>query len=79
MIGTIADPEVTYLLDCRVCEVSVGHQYVLHLLDDLIEDIGVDRADFVLLLSDAAGYMTAAGKVLKDMYPQQKGWRIAVT
>ena len=37
LIGSIVDPEKTYLLNCRVCEVSADHQYVVHLVDDVFK------------------------------------------
>lgn len=69
LVGAIDDPENTYLVDCRVCEVSADSQYVVRLIDDILKSLAVAREDFALLLSDAARYMTAAGKLLKALYP----------
>jgi len=69
LIGSIDDPTKTFMVDCRVCEVSADCQYVVHLVDDVLKSLDVDRNDFALLLSDAARYMTAAGNVLKVLYP----------
>ena len=70
LVGTIDNPEKTYLLDCRICNTNANHQYVVHLIDNLLREFAVEREDFCLLLSDAARYMTAAGNVLKELYPR---------
>jgi hypothetical protein len=69
LIGTLDNPEKTYIVDCRVCEVSVDQHYVVRLVDDVLKSLNVEREDFALLLSDAARYMTAAGNTLKILYP----------
>lgn len=56
-------------MDCRICDVTVNHQYVVHMIDDLLREYDVQRNNFSLLLSDAARYMTAAGNLLKELYP----------
>ena len=38
--------------------------------DDAIRTLQTDRDNFVLLLTDAARYMTAAGHVVKQTYPR---------
>ena len=38
--------------------------------DDAIRTLQTDRDNFVLLLTDAARYMTAAGRVVKQTYPR---------
>ena len=39
-------------------------------IDDAIRTLQTDRNNFVLLLTDAARYMTAAGRVVKQTYPK---------
>ena len=51
------------------------HQYVVHLFDNLLKEYFIERNNLCLLLSDAARYMTAAGNVLKELYP----WLLHVT
>ena len=51
-----SNPGKTYLLDCRVQNNNVNHQYVIHLLDNLLRDFQIERQDFCLLLSDATKY-----------------------
>ena len=38
--------------------------------DDAIRTLQTDRDNFVLLLTDAARYMTAAGRAVKQTYPR---------
>ena len=45
-----------------------NHQTVLRAVDDAIRCLQTDRDNFVLLLTDAARYMTAAGRVAKQTY-----------
>jgi len=70
LIGTVSNPDKTYLLDCRVQDGTVNHQYVVHLVDNLLRNFQVERHNFCLLLSDAARYMVSAGNVLKELYPR---------
>lgn len=69
LVGILEKPEVTYLYDCRQLEGNINHQTVCHAIDDVVKDLNVHRNNFLLLLSDAARYMTLAGKTLKSMYP----------
>ena len=39
-------------------------------VDDAIRTLQTDRVNFVLLLTDAARFMTAAGRVVKQTYPR---------
>ena len=39
-------------------------------VDDAIRTLQTDRNNFVLLLADAARYMTVAGRVIKQTYPK---------
>lgn len=47
----------------------MNQQAIIHTVDDVMKTLGADRGRFVLLLSDAARYMTAAGRMLKSLYP----------
>lgn len=70
LVGNIEEPDKIFLFDCRVCNTKSDHHYVVHLVDDVIKSLEIDRHSFVLLLSDAARYMTAAGSLLKVLYPE---------
>ena len=39
-------------------------------IDDAVHSLGVARENFCLLLTDAARYITAAGVLLKKLYPR---------
>ena len=68
LVGDIEKPETTYLLHCKILDASPNQQTVIHAVDDAIRTLQTKRDDFVLLLTDAARYMTAAGRVVKQTY-----------
>ena len=70
LVGDIEQPETTYLLHCKTLDASPNQQSVIHAVDDAIRTLETDRDNFVLLLTDAARYMTAAGRVVKQTYPR---------
>ena len=70
LVGDIEQPETTYLLYCMILDASPNQQTVVHAIDDAIRTLQTDRNNFVLLLTDAARYMTAAGRVVKKTYPK---------
>ena len=51
------------------CSVHYALQ-LCRMTDDAIRTLQTDRDNFVLLLTDAARYMTAAGRVVKQTYPR---------
>ena len=62
-------PETTYVLDCSIVE-TVNQQVVTVKIDDALKKLDIQRHNFVLLLSDAARYMTACTAALKLLYPR---------
>ena len=58
LVGDINVPEKTYLLDCSVVE-TVNQNVMCAKIDDCLRNLDIPRENFVLLLSDAASYMTA--------------------
>ena len=70
LVGDTEQPETTYLLHCKIFDASPNQQTVVHAVDDAIRTLQTDRNSFVLLLTDAAKYMTAAGRVVKQTYPK---------
>ena len=70
LVGDVEQPETTYLLHCKILDASPNQQTVVHAIDDTICTLQTDRVNFVILLTDAARYMTAAGHVVKQMYPR---------
>ena len=67
VIGDLAVPEKTYLLDCSEVE-TANQQVIAAKIDDALRKINIPRAKFVLLLSDAASYMMAVTAALKILY-----------
>ena len=70
LIGTISKPEVTYLIECRPLLTSLNAQEVSRIIDEILKQFSIQRERFLLLISDAARYMTAAGRNLKVFYPK---------
>ena len=70
LVVNVESPEKTFLLHCKQLPASVNSQTVIHAVDDAIKTLQSDRSNFVLLLSDAVRYMTAAGCLLKKIYPR---------
>lgn len=69
LIGDIKVPETTYVVDCSVVE-TVNQQVVIAKIDDALKKMDIPRNNFLLLLSDAARYMTSCTATLKLLYPQ---------
>ena len=69
LAGDVDAPEKTYLVDCSVTE-TVNQSIICTKLDDCLKKIDIPRNNFLLLLSDAATYMTAATTTLKVLYPR---------
>ena len=70
LVGDIEVPETTYLLHCKILSTSPNQQTIVHAVDDAIRTLQANRNNFVLLLTDAARYMTAAGRLVKGIYPK---------
>jgi len=69
LIGDISVPEKTYVLDCSIVE-TMNQQVVTTKIDDALKKLNIERNNFVLLVSDAARYMTACTNTLKTLFPQ---------
>ena len=68
LVGDINVTEKTYLLDCSVVK-TVNQNIMYTKIDDCLRNLDIPRENFVLLLSDAANYMTACTAALKVLYP----------
>ena len=66
LIGSVHEPENLFLWQSKVCDM-VNQQVVSRLIDDAIKSIACKREDF--LLTDAARYMVATGKTLRELFP----------
>ena len=70
LVGDVEQPETTYLLHCKILDASPNQQTVIHAVGDAVRTLQTDRVNFVLLLTDATRFMTAAGRVVKQTYPK---------
>ena len=70
LVGVVEQPETTYLLHCKILDASPNQQTVIHSVNDAVGTLQTERFNFVLLLTDAARCMTAAGRVVKQTYPR---------
>ena len=70
LVGDVEQPETTYLLHCKILDDSPNQKTVVYVVDEAIHTLQTDRDNLVLLLTDAARYMTAAGCMVKQTYPR---------
>ena len=70
LVGKLAAPEKTLLFNCKTLSQSVDSNIVTREIDDAVHSLAFARENFCLLLTDAARYMTAAGILLKKLYPR---------
>ena len=67
IVGDVDVPEKTYLIECCVTE-TVNQSIICMKTDDILHKLDIARENFLLLLSDAASYMTACTATLKVLY-----------
>ena len=76
LVGSLDAPNQTFLVNChpldsvrnvnsRLTAVAI----ILHTVDDILRQLEIKRENFSLFLTDAAWYMSSAGKTLKELYP----------
>ena len=70
LIGDIAKPNLTYLIECKVFNCPMTNEIITREIDELILSLGIPRMDFVLIISDAASYLVKSYKTLKILFPQ---------
>ena len=70
LVGDVEQLQTTYLLHCKVLNASPNQQTVVNTVDDAIRTLQTDRDKIVLLLTDAARYMTVTGRVFKQTCPR---------
>ena len=65
LVGSLDAPNQTYLVNCHPLDSgsNVNSSIILHTVDDILRQL------FSLFLTDAARYMSSAGKTLKELYP----------
>ena len=70
LVGTLNAPNQTFLVDCHPLDSgsNVNSNIILHTADDILRQLEIKRKNFSLFLTDAARYMSLAGKTLKELY-----------
>ena len=60
----------TFLVDCHTLDSgsNVNSSIILPTVDDILRQLEIKRENFSLSLTDAARYMSLAGKILKELY-----------
>ena len=71
LVGSLDAPNQTFLVNCHPLESgrNVNSSIILHTVDDILRQLEIKRENFSLFLTDAARYMSSAGKTLKELYP----------
>ena len=71
LVGSLDAPNQTFLVDCHPFDSgsNVNSSIILHIVDDILRQLEIKRENFSLFLTDAARYMSLAGKTLKDFIP----------
>ena len=71
LVGSLDAPNQTFLVDCHPLDSgsNVNSSIILHTVDDILRQPEIKRENFSLFLTDAARYMSLAGKTLKELYP----------
>ena len=68
-MSSLDAPNQTFLVDCHPLDSgsNVNSSIILHTVDDILRQLEIKRENFSLL-TDAARYMSLAGKTLKKLY-----------
>ena len=71
LVGSLDAPNQTFLVDCHPLDSgsNVNSSIILHTVDDILRQLEIKRENFSLFFTDAARYMSLAGKTLKELYP----------
>ena len=70
-VGSLDAPNQTFFIDCHPLDSdsNVNSSVILHTVDDIFQQLEIKREKFSLFLTDAARYMSFAGKTLKELNP----------
>ena len=70
LVGSLDAPNQTCLVDCHPLDSgsNVNSSIILHTVDDILRQLEIKRENFLLFLTDAARYMSLAGRTLKELY-----------
>ena len=71
LVGSLDALNQTFLVDCHPFDSgsNVNSSIILHTVDDILRQLEMKRENFLLFLTDAARYMSLAGKTFKELYP----------
>ena len=71
LVGSLDAPNQTFLVDCHPLDSgsNVNSSIILHTVDDMLRQLEITRENFSMFFTDAAWYMSLAGKTLKELYP----------
>ena len=71
LVGSLDAPNQTFLVDCHPLDSgsNVNSSIILHTVDDILRQLEIKGENFSLFLTDAARYMSLAGKTSKELYP----------
>ena len=71
LVGSLDAANQTFLVNCHPLDSSrnVNSSIILLTVDDILQQLELKRNNFLLFLTDAARYMSSAGKTLKELYP----------
>ena len=68
IVGDLEKPNITFLAECKAIDGSANSHVVSRAVYDVLRRLCIERANFFLLLTDAARYMTVSGETLKVLY-----------
>ena len=70
LVGSLDAPNQTFLVNCHPLDSgrNVNNSIILHTVDDILRQLAIKRENFSLFLTDAARYISSAGKTLKELY-----------
>ena len=70
LVGSLDAPNQAFLVDWHPLDSgsNVNSSVILHTVDDILRHLEIKRENFSLFLTDAARYMSLAGKTLKELY-----------
>ena len=70
LVGSLDASNQTLLVDCHPLDSgsNVNSSIILHTVDHILRQLQIECKNFSLFLTDAARYMSLAGKTLKELY-----------
>ena len=71
LVDSLDAPNKTFLVNCHPLDSgrNVNSSIILHTVDVILRQLEIKRENFSLFLTDAARYMSSAGKTSKELYP----------